>query len=438
LDVPGKKAVVSWAFYDWANSAFATTIIAGFFPIFFKQYWSVGVDTAVSTARLGLANSLAGLIIAVAAPLLGATADRGMSRKRFLIFFALIGISSTSAMALVPQGAWAYAVCLYLLASIGFSGGNIFYDSLLPSVAPKNREHFVSALGFALGYLGGGLLFAVNVWMALRPSLFRFTGTSEAIRFSFLSVGLWWALFALPLVLYVKERKNAIAARGADMILGGLVRLRRTFREIRHLRMIVLFLAAYWLYIDGVDTIIRMAVDYGLSLGFAAGDLILALLITQFVGFPCAVAFGLLGQKIGAKHAILAAIGVYLIISVWASFIRSKGEFYLLAVLIGFVQGGVQALSRSFYARIIPKGRAAEYFGFYNMLGKFAAIIGPLLVGFTGLAARSLGAGGTLATRLSIVSLSILFLSGGVLLFFVDEEQGRSEAAVLDVGGPEP
>jgi len=432
VNVSEKKSVISWALYDWANSAFATTVIAGFFPLFFKQYWSAGVDTAVSTARLGLANSLAGVVIALGAPVLGAIADRGTSRKRFLIFFALMGMVATSAMALISAGAWVSAVWLYVIASIGFSGGNVFYDSLLPGVAPKNREHFVSALGFALGYLGGGVLFALNVWMTLRPSFFGFADSAQAVRFSFLSVGIWWALFAVPLMMFVREPSApGKAARGAGMVREGIKQLGHTFREIRHLRVIFLFLAAYWLYIDGVDTIIRMAVDYGLSLGFQAGDLILALLITQFVGFPCAVAFGLLGQKIGAKRAILAAIGVYLFVSVWGAFIQSKAEFYALAIIIGFVQGGVQALSRSFYSRIIPKDRSAEYFGFYNMLGKFAAIVGPVLVGLTGLLARSMGAGGTLASRLSIVSLAVLFLSGGILLLFVDEEEGRREAARL-------
>lgn len=434
MDRSRRRAVVSWALYDWANSAFATTIIAGFFPLFFKQYWSAGVDTAVSTARLGLANSLSGIVIALIAPVLGAIADRGTSRKRFLIFFAFMGVTATSAMALASQGAWVFAVWVYLIASIGFSGGNVFYDSLLPDVAPENREHFVSALGFALGYLGGGVLFAVNVWMTLRPSFFGFIDTSQAVRFSFLSVGLWWAIFTIPLVLFVRERRASRTARGTDMIRGGFRQIRSTFREVRHHRMIFLFLVAYWLYIDGVDTIIRMAVDYGLSLGFQSGDLILALLITQFVGFPCAIAFGYLGQKIGAKQAILIAICVYLFISVWGAFIRSKEEFYLLAVIIGFVQGGIQALSRSFYARIIPKGRSAEYFGFYNMLGKFAAIIGPVLIGLTGLLARSLGMEGTLGTRLSIISLSMLFLSGGVMLLFVDEEKGMREAALLSAG----
>ncbi len=431
MELTGKKAVVSWAFYDWANSAFATTIMAGFFPIFFKQYWSAGVDATTSTARLAFGNSLAGIIIALSAPVLGAIADRGTAKKRFLVFFAFLGAVVTSSLFLIPKGSWMLASGVYILAVIGFSAGNTFYDSLLPGVAPPDRLDFVSALGFALGYLGGGLLFAVNVWMTLRPATFGMTQASEAVRISFLSVGIWWIVFTLPLIFFVRERPPAGAAVGMNMVKAGFLQLRGTFREIRHLKMIFLFLAAYWLYIDGVDTIVRMAVDYGLSLGFQASDLIGALLITQFVGFPCAIGFGYLGEKIGAKRAIFIAIGVYLFISIWGAFITSKQEFYLMAVIIGFVQGGIQALSRSFYARIIPEGKSAEYFGFYNMLGKFAVIIGPVLIGSVGLLMRSFGVGGTMASRLGITSIALLFLAGGILLSFVDEDTGIQEAACL-------
>lgn len=426
-----KRAVLSWALYDWANSAFATTIMAGFFPIFFKQYWSAGVDAATSTARLAFGNSLAGIIIALSAPLLGAIADRGTAKKRFLVFFAFMGAMVTSSLFLIPKGSWMLATGVYILAVIGFLGGNIFYDSLLPGVAPPDRLDSVSALGFSLGYLGGGLLFALNVRMTLQPATFGLSNASEAVRISFLSVGIWWMVFTLPLIFFVRERAAVRTPARMNMVKAGLIQLRGTFREIRHMKTIFLFLAAYWLYIDGVDTIVRMAVDYGLSLGFQASDLIVALLITQFVGFPCAIGFGYLGEKIGTKRAIFIAIGVYLFISIWASFIRSTGEFYLMAVIIGFVQGGIQALSRSFYARIIPEGKSAEYFGFYNMLGKFAVIIGPILIGSVGLLMRSLGYGGTTASRLGIASIALLFLAGGILLFFVDEDLGISEAALL-------
>jgi len=423
-----KKAIVSWAMYDWANSAFATTIMAGFFPIFFKQFWSMGVDPTVSTARLGMANSLAGIIVALSAPVLGAIADAGSSKKKFLLFFAFMGVVMTSSLYLVSRGNWLPAAALYVFATIGFSGGNVFYDAMLPGVSPEKKMDVVSALGFSLGYLGGGLLFAVNVWMTLKPVAFGFADASDAVRFSFLTVGLWWAVFSVPLMLFVREpEKNSPPAGNA--VTQGCLQIIRTFKEIKYNKTIFLFLLAYWLYIDGVDTIIRMAVDYGLSLGFKSTDLISALLITQFVGFPCAIAFGFIGEKIGAKRAIFIAIGVYLFISIWAGFMQSKQEFYLLAVIIGFVQGGIQALSRSLFAGIIPQDKSAEYFGFYNMLGKFAVILGPILIGTVGLFVRSLGFSSNIASRLSITSVSILFLSGGFLLFFVDEQKAKQEMA---------
>lgn len=429
INFPDKRTVVSWALYDWANSAFATTIMAGFFPIFFKQYWSGGADATVSTARLAMGNSLSGIIIALSAPVLGAIADRGSAKKRFLIFFAFMGAIVTSSLFLVPKDSWMLALSIYVLAVVGFSSGNTFYDSLLPGVAPANKLDVVSALGFALGYLGGGLLFAMNVWMTLKPAAFGLNHASEAVRLSFLSVGIWWVIFTLPLIFFVKETHTEKAASGLGMIKAGFQQLKGTFREIRYRKMVFLFLVSYWLYIDGVDTIVRMAVDYGLSLGFNASDLILALLITQFVGFPCAIAFGFIGQRIGAKRAIFIAIGVYLFITIWGAFITTKQEFYLLAVIIGFVQGGIQALSRSFYARIIPEGKSAEYFGFYNMLGKFAVIIGPILIGTVGLFIRSLGVESTLASRIGITSVSLLFLAGGILLYFVEEDKGSIQEA---------
>lgn len=419
---PGRKAVVSWALYDWANSAFATTVMAGFFPVFFKQFWNHGVDPVVSTARLALGNSAAGILIAVLAPVLGAIADRGSARKRFLAFFAFLGMAATASLSLVPMGSWAFAAGVYVLAVIGFSCGNVFYDSLIVSVAPAGRMHFVSALGYSLGYLGGGVLFALNVLMAVNPSLFGLSGPSEAVRLSFLTVALWWLLFSLPLVFFVREKSSGNRESGAHMVRAGFAQLGKTFAAIRKQRTILLFLLAYWCYIDGVDTVVRMAVDYGLSLGFDSNDLIKALLITQFVGFPCALLFGFLGQRIGAKRAIFIAIGVYLFISIWAAFIREKWEFYLLAAVVGLVQGGVQSLSRSFYARLIPEAEAGEYFGFYNMLGKFAVIVGPVLIGCVELLARSAGVGGPLASRIGITSLSVLFIIGGALLLFVNEE----------------
>jgi UMF1 family MFS transporter len=432
MRVENKKTVFGWALYDWANSAFATTVMAGFFPIFFKQYWSAGADVTISTARLGLANSLAGVIVAMLAPVLGAIADRGTSKKKFLIFFAYMGVLMTCCLYLVSKGSWPLAIMLYVLASIGFSGSNIFYDSLLPGVASEKNLDFVSALGFSMGYLGGGILFAFNIWMTLSPATFGFADAGEAVRFSFLTVGVWWAVFSVPLLLFVREPANEKPISGIGSIRAGLVQLKATFREVRHLKTVFLFLAAYWLYIDGVDTIIRMAVDYGISIGLESNDLIKALLITQFVGFPSAIAFGYVGQKTGPRRAIFFAIAVYLFVSVWGAFMTGKNEFYVLAIIVGLVQGGIQSLSRSFYARIIPANKSAEYFGFYNMLGKFAAVLGPVVMGGVGLMVRSMGYSSNIASRVSISSISIFFIIGGLLFYFVDEEKGREEARYLE------
>ncbi len=431
MHLDDKKAIFGWSMYDWANSAFATAVMAGFFPIFFKQFWSVGTDTTVSTARLGLANSIASITVALSAPILGAIADKGTSKKKFLLFFAYMGVVMTASLYMVSKGNWPMAVVLYVLASIGFSGGNIFYDALITIVASEDKLDFVSALGFSLGYLGGGVLFAVNVWMTLSPETFGLETAREAVRFSFLSVSIWWGVFSIPLLLFVKEPTHGEKKSGVNMVKAGFTQLRETFQEVRHLKTIFLFLVAYWLYIDGVDTIVRMAVDYGISIGFKSNDLIVALLIVQFVGFPAAIGFGYLGGMIGAKRAIFIAIAVYLFVSIWGAFMQSKNEFYILAITIGLVQGGIQALSRSFFAKIIPVERSAEYFGFYNMLGKFAAVIGPVLMGGVGLFVRSMGYSSGIASRASITSIALLFLAGGTLFYFVDEERGREEARYL-------
>jgi len=414
MKLDDRKAIWSWGLYDWANSAFATTVMAGFFPVFFKQYWSAGADPTLSTARLGLANSVAGIMVALLAPLLGAIADQGSIRKKFLFFFAALGVVMTSGLYLVSRGQWQFAALLFVLATVGFSGGNIFYDSLLPGVASEKKMDSISALGFSLGYLGGGLLLALNISMILKPSFFGLADTAAAVRTSFLMVAVWWTLFSVPLFLFVKEPKKT-ACRNQGMLLAGFQELRQTFQIVRKFKVLLFFLLAYWFYIDGVYTIVRMAVDYGLAIGLAANDLLLALLITQLVSFPAAILFGYLGSRFGTKRAIFIAIGVYCAVTIWAAFMHSKHEFYLLAITIGLVQGGIQALSRSFYAKLIPAEKSAEYFGFYNMVGKFAAILGPALIGGVGLLLKTLGTSSDLASRLSITSIALLFITGGIL-----------------------
>ncbi len=422
--MPDRKSIYSWALYDWANSAFATTVMAGFFPIFFKQYWAGEIETASSTFLLGSANSLASICVVVLSPLLGAIADRGGSKKRFLIFFAMMGVVMTGGLFLVASGDWLMALLLYGIAILGFSGSVVFSDALLLDVAGEGRIDFVSALGYGLGYLGGGLLFALNVLMTLYPASFGLQDAAEAVRWSFLSVAIWWGLFSIPVMLFVKEQRPPRQGGARSHIQEGVQQLLGTFRHIRQLRSVFLFLLAYWLYIDGVDTIIRMAVDYGLSLGFESDNLLVALLVTQFVGFPAAILFGRYGEWKGPRQGIMVAIFVYLLVVVWAYQMDQVWEFYALAVIIGLVQGGIQSLSRSFYARLIPRDKAGEFYGFYNMLGKFAAVLGPLVMGWVVVETGS--------HRLSILTLSVLLVSGAILLALVDEKQGREQAQALE------
>lgn len=404
----------SWALYDWANSAYATTVMAGFFPIFFKSYYSVGVDVTVSTAELGFANSLSSFVVVLIAPLLGAVADAGSLKKRFLFLFAFLGILMSASLVFVEQGEWQMAAFIYTLGNIGFMGSNIFYDGLLPSVSDDKNVDYVSGLGFALGYLGGGILFALNVFMVQDPSFFGFADKAVAIKASFISVAVWWALFSLPLLLFVEEKKRE-KKRKNILLVAGYLRLKKTFQRVTSLKGLLLFLVAYWLYIDGVDTIIRMAVDYGMALGFDSSNLIMALLIVQFVGFPATLIVAKLADIWDTKKVIYLCISVYIFIIIYASMMEDVYEFYILALLISLVQGGIQALSRSYYAKMIPQRYAAEFFGFYDLLGKFAVILGPLLVGAVALFSHN--------SRLSIASVSILFILGALLLFFVDEKK---------------
>mgnify|MGYP005839487431 CR=1 FL=1 len=430
-----KKQINSWCMYDWANSAFATTVMAGFFPVFFKEYWSAGASVNESTAMLGLANSLASLIVAVLAPILGAIADQGSWKKRFLITFAYLGVLMTAGLYLVQKGDWVWASILYAIGVLGFSGANIFYDSLLTNVSNEENVDYVSSKGFSLGYLGGGVLFLVNVLMYLNPGWFGIVDGATAVRISFLTVAVWWGLFSVPLILWVPEVKRELPG-DINFVVAGFKQFGNTFAKIRHMKVLFTFLLAYWLYIDGVDTIIRMAVDYGMSIGFNASSLIVALLITQFVGFPAALAFGHLGKRWDVKKAIYLAIGVYLAVTLYATTMSREIEFYILAVVIGLVQGGIQALSRSYYSRLIPKNQSGEFYGFYNMLGKFAAIVGPILIGGVGLLARNLlGFSENLSSRVGIGSVALLFICGWILLSIVDEEEGKREAQVLTEAG---
>jgi len=415
--------------YDWANSAFATTVMAGFFPLFFKQYWSIGTDVNTSTALLGFGNSAASLLVALCAPVLGVLADRCAARKTLLICLAYPGALATALLWAVPKGEWGCAIICYGVGMICFAGANVFYDALLVVVAPAIDRDRVSSLGYAMGYLGGGLLFVLNILMVQQPQWFGLENSGQAIRYAFLSVALWWAGFTIFLMVWVHEEKTVSLSVNAFVFLKqGFLQLKNTITRIFRLKSVWLFLLSYWCYMDGVDTIIRMAVDYGLSIGFTGKDLMLALLLVQFIGFPSALIFGKLSLRWGPCNCIFAAIAGYAAVTLWGAFMKQRMDFYILAVIIGLFQGGIQALSRSYYTRFIPEGQSAEYFGLFNMLGKFSAVIGPAFVGVVGLISRKilmpaaptseqLHDIGQLASRWGIGSILVFFIAGALLLF---------------------
>ncbi len=393
--------------------------MAGFFPLFFSKFWSAGHDPQVSTAQLGISIAISNAIVALSAPLLGTLSEKSSLKKIFMGAFVLIGAIATLGLAFIPEGAWLAAAILYGVAVLGFNGSLVFYDAMLPFVCGKKTPDEVSALGFSMGYLGGGLLFTVNIAMTLRPEFFGLANATEAVQLSFVSVAIWWLLFSVPLFLTVKESDLGVPTRFRWAFIGeSFQEVGRTLLSLPQYRVVFLFLAAYWLYIDGVNTIIRMAVDYGVKIGLGSNGLIIALLITQFVAFPATLVFGRAAKRFGSKNSILAGILVYLGVVIWAYQMTTNVEFYGMAVVIGLVQGGVQAMSRSLFSTLIPKNREGEFFGFFNMVGKFGGILGPALMSATGLMLND--------SRAGVLSLALLFVIGGALLVAVKVPKSSS------------
>ena len=429
-----KKIINSWAMYDWANSAFATTIMAAVLPIYYSVIASPAISKAQATSYWGYTNSLALLLIALLSPILGAMADFRGHKKRFLTVFALIGIFGTALMFFLTTGDWLLASILFIIGNIGFAGANIFYDSLLPHIAKKNDIDQISTRGYAMGYLGGGILLAINLGMIMLPDFAPgLIGdmdpgdfTTLMTRISLASVALWWLLFTIPLWRNIKEPPRQIFKGEIDSnpIRAGFGRLAETFKEVRKYGDLFKFLIAFWLYNDGIGTIIKMATIYGNEIGIGQTDLIGALLMVQFVGIPFSFAFGWLAKKIGTKNSIYLSLGVYTLISIGGYFMSSAVHFWMLGFSVALVQGGSQALSRSLYGRMVPKAQSAEFFSFFSVSGKFAGMFGPFLFGFV---SQLFG-----NSRLGIVSLIVFFISGALLLTRVDEEKGIQVAQEAD------
>jgi UMF1 family MFS transporter len=417
----------AWAMYDWANSAFFTVVVTAVFPIYFQDVAAAGLDDARATGIYGQVTSIALICAALVSPILGATADAGGRRKRFLAVAMGLGIPATAALSMFGEGQWRLAIAAFALANLGVMVSLVFYDSLLPHIAKGDEVDRASTAGYALGYLGGGLLLALCLGAILAPQRFGLADAAAASRAAFLATAVWWLLFALPLFLRVSEPPRALEAderREDRPVRVALVRLGETLRELRGYRHAFLLLIAVLIYNDGVTTIYRMATIYGREIGIAQNHLIGAVLLVQFVGIPFAFLFGQIAGSIGTKRAILLALVVYVGISVFGYSVQTTAQFYALAIAVATVQGGTQALSRSLFASMIPTHKSSEMFGFFGVAERFSAVLGPFLFGLT--------ASLTGSSRYGVLTVIAFFLVGGVLLLRVDVDAGRAAARRFD------
>ena len=418
----GRRELRAWAMYDWANSAVQTTIIAAIFPIYFQKVSAAGLPGPVATGRFAWATTIAIVIVAVVAPVLGAIADRAPVKKRLLAVFLGIGAVSTAAMFFLTRGDWLLALVLFVITNVGVAASIVFYDSLLPHIVGEGEIDRVSTAGYAMGYLGGGVLLAINIVMMSNPSWFGLPDRDTAVRASLASVAVWWVLFSIPLFRRVPEPARLDREAGASPLgLGPAIRqLMHTLSELRRYRDAFLLLLAFLVYNDGIQTIIRMATIYGTEIGIDENAMIGALLLTQFIGVPFGFLYGAFAGKVGAKRAVFVGLAVYALITVLGYFMRTATHFFALAVLVGMVQGGTQALSRSLFASMIPKEKSSEFFAFFGVFERYAGVLGPAVFAWV------VTASGT--SRNAILSIVAFFVVGALLLLFVDVERGRRAA----------
>lgn len=418
----GRPELRAWAMYDWANSAFQTTIVAAVFPIYFSKVLASNLSEADATSSYAWATAFAIFIVAMVAPVLGAIADYAAMKKRMLAVFVGIGVASCLVMYWLTQGEWRFALILFVVGNIGVAGSIVFYEALLPHIAGPEELDRVSSAGYAIGYLGGGVLLAVNLLMIQKPALFGLADAGVGTRLSFVSVGVWWALFSLPLFRRVAE--PVVASTGTtpeNVSIGlGIRRLKVTFSELRRYKQAFLFLLAFVVYNDGIQTIMRMASFYGANMGLDSGAMITALVMTQFIGVPAAFAFGTIASRIGAKTAVFIGLSVYAAISVLGYYMTTATHFFALAGLVGLVQGGTQALSRSLFASMIPKQKSSEFFAFFSVFERYAGVLGPLVFGWV---AAYWG-----NSRNAILAIVVFFIVGALLLTRVDVDAGRRQA----------
>lgn len=421
-----RKAVRSWILYDWANSAFVTTMVAAVLPIFYADVAAAGLPDYLKTSYWGYTQTIGMVLVALSAPLLGSIADVSGYKLRFLRIFAYVGVLASAAFVLVGEGDYLLASALFIAGTIGFSGGNTFYDSMLTDLVPEEKRDMVSSKGYSYGYLGGGLLLALNLLMIMQPGWFGLRSSTEGTYLAFLSVALWWFVFSLPIFRHVapllpkpKEAKP-FPRYAAD----GVARLRRTFREIKRYPELLKYLIAFWLFNDGINTVITMATIYGATIGIGSTDLIAALLITQFVGFPFTLLLGRAAEKVGSKPALYLSLAVYVVIITLGFFMETALHFYILAVIVGMVQGGSQAIARSIFSRLVPKAQSAEFFGFLSVSSKLSSSFGPFVFGVVGQVFQS--------SRHGILALLLFFIGGIGMLTTVNLNRGHEQAEAAD------
>ena len=417
------KQEVAWALYDWAASAFALCILAGFFPIFFQSYWARNLSASEETFWYGILVAVASFVGAILAPWIGTLADSGLSRKKWLLCFALLGMGCTCGLILVGRNHWPLAGAIFVIGTIGYYGAFIAYNSLLPCVSPPENRHFVSGLGFAMGYLGGVILFVMSIVVVKNFAALGLASETAAIHLTFFAAAVWWLVFTLPLLLLVHEPQSRVPQIA---VATHLQRLGQTLREISRNRSVMIFLIAYWLYIDGVNTVVSMASNYGKTLGFSTSTMLGTLILAQVVGVPSTLLVTYLASKFRALPFLFAGIALYLLTVGYAAimpiapiefFGLSVSSLYLLGFLVGCAQGGIQALSRSTFSLLIPPERTASYFGVYNMLGQYAALLGPLAMA---LVTRMTG-----NPRWGVASIALLFLAGGIMLTQLGNVEGK-------------
>ena len=421
----------AWAMYDWAASAVQTTIMVAVFPIYFIRVAGAGVAPEVANQHLATANAISVAIVALLSPVLGAIADYSGRKKQLLAVFLVIGVISTGGMFFIGSGDLRLAESLYILSMSAVAGTYVFYESLLPHIASESEMDRVSTAGYAIGYTGGGVLLALNLAWIQKPAWFGLPSgdgltpdqASLPARLAFLSVAVWWLLFSIPLFRGVSEPPRLLepdeVPRGS-VVRHAFVRLGETFHELRGYRHAFLMLIAFLFYNDGISTIQKMAAAYATELNIPQDAVITAILIVQFLGIPFSFLFGMVAGRIGAKRAVFVGLLVYTGISILGYHMSTATHFYVLAALVGMVQGGTQALSRSLFANMIPRHKSGEFFGFFSVFNKFAGIFGPLLF------ASVIGTTGS--SRQAILSVIAFFALGGFLLAFVNVRVGEAAA----------